>query len=211
MRRTRFKVLLLALAVPLLGAVALAQESGADADLAARIAELRAQAQRLTVLAELPEEARPEVQALLDRYDELRRSAQELEVARLEALVDALEAGESPAVANQLADSAVADQRVELARQWESLRDEAEALAEQYPEAARLLRRLTSQRLLAGSGMGFGAGEVVFGTPGRAFAFPAVPGESVPGIRIDGLEGLLHDRDAVERARMVLPRLREQR
>src|SRR5690606_17497615 len=140
MRRTRLKVLLLALAFPVLGAVALAQEGAAGADLGARIAELRARAQRLTVLAQLPEEARPEVQALFDRFEDLRQSAQELEVARLEALVASLESGDSPAVAQQVAESAVADRRVELARQREALREDAEDLADRYPEAANLIR-----------------------------------------------------------------------
>ncbi len=210
MRRTRLKVLLLALAFPVLGAVALAQEGAAGADLGARIAELRARAQRLTVLAQLPEEARPEVQALFDRFEDLRQSAQELEVARLEALVASLESGDSPAVAQQVAESAVADRRVELARQREALREDAEDLADRYPEAANLIRRLVSQRLLADA-MAFGEGEVAFGAAPQAFVLRTLPGGAVRGIRIDGPEGGPLDRDAVERGRMPVPGLRRQR
>src|SRR5690606_21105949 len=144
------KRLVVALAFTLFSAAALAQEMGVPAGSAGRIAELTARAQRLTLLAELPEEARPEAEALLDRYDALRTAEQELEVARLEALVAALESGDSPAVAREVAESAVADQKVELARQREQLRADVDDLADRFPEAANLFRRLASGRWVAG-------------------------------------------------------------
>jgi|GEM_PF-1723520 len=173
MRRSLRRFLLPALALALVGAVALAQEASTGADLGARIAELTARARRLSVLSELPAEARPEVEALLQRSEELRRAEQELEVARLEALVAALEAGESPAVARQMAESAVAERRVELTRQREQLDEDVAELAERFPESASLIRRLLTQRAYA-------AGVVIDG--GRAFHGTGLPGlHDLPG------------------------------
>src|SRR5690606_41403107 len=97
MKRSWLKFLLPALAVVTVGAVALAQESAAAADLGARIAELQARAQRLSVLAELPAEARPEVEALMGRYADLRRAGGGGGGAGPDALVAARGGGEAPA------------------------------------------------------------------------------------------------------------------
>lgn len=201
MRRSRFEGLLLALVLALVGAGALAQE-GMGADLSARIAELQARAQRLSVLAELPAEARGEAEALLGRYEELRRAEQELEVARLEALVAALEAGESQGVASQMAESAVAERRVELTRQREELIDAVEALAEQYPEASGLVRRLLAQRVVTGT--------FAFGAPAEITAVPALPG-NVLRFSFDGADGFSFERAVPQPGRIVLPGLRQGR
>jgi len=202
------KRLVVALAFTLFSAAALAQEMGVPAGSAGRIAELTARAQRLTLLAELPEEARPEAEALLDRYDALRTAEQELEVARLEALVAALEAGDSPAVAREVAESAVADQKVELARQREQLRADVDDLADRFPEAANLFRRLASGRWVAGEGRIVIAGDAAMGFP----LFPSAP-DAV--FRFDGPDGtpfrMGMDREAHERMLQLLPRLRQLR
>lgn len=200
------KRLVVALALVVFSAAALAQETGVPADTAGRIAELTARAQRLTLLAELPAEARPEAEALLDRYDALRTAEQELELARLEALVAALEAGDSPAVAREVAESAVSEQRVDLTRQREELRADVDDLADQFPEAANLLRRLASERWLAGEGRIVIASEAAMGLPLLSGAPGAV-------FRFDGPDGVPFgmDREAHERMLQLLPRLRQLR
>lgn len=203
MKRSWLKFLLAALAVVTVGAVALAQESGAAADLGARIAELQARAQRLSVLAELPAEARPEVEALMGRYDDLRRAGEEVEVARLEALVAALEAGESPTVARQMAEAAVSERRVELTRQREALDADVDALVERFPDAANTIRRLLAQRTIV-------AGVRVGGGSGTFMALPALPdmagGGTVFHFRAPELEGTL--RELPDTFRRLLPQVR---
>lgn len=199
------KRLVVALALVVFSAAALAQETGVPADTAGRIAELTARAQRLTLLAELPAEARPEAEALLDRYDALRTAEQELELARLEALVAALEAGDSPAVAREVAESAVSEQRVDLTRQREELRADVDDLADQFPEAANLLRRLASERWLAGEGRIVIASEAAMGLP----LLSGAPGTVFRFEGPDGFPfGMGMDREAHERMLQLLPRLR---
>lgn len=201
------KRLVIALALAVFSAAGLAQETGVPADTAGRIAELTARAQRLTLLAELPAEARPEAEALLDRYDALRTAEQELEVARLEALVAALEAGDSPAVARQVAESAVSERRVDLTRQREELRADVDDLADQFPEAANLLRRLASERWLAGE-------RIVIASE-AAMGLPLLSGAPGAVFRFDGPDGtpfgMGMDREAHERMLQLLPRLRQLR
>lgn len=198
----------LAAAFLLLSSVGLAQESSAQEDLAARITELRAQVQRLAMLAELPAEARPEAEALLDGYEDLRLAEQELEVARLEALVASLENGDSASVARQVAESAVADRSVELTRQREELSDQVEALAETYPEVANLIRNLATQRRFAGRDLLLGEGP-------WSTVLPLLQEARAPTFRFQGPAGgpfgQEFGQDAFERWQELLPRLRQVR
>lgn len=121
------------------GPVAVAQQattapaSQANA-LAETMRDLRQSAARLTLLNALPEEARAEATALLDRMEALRTSQQELEVARLQAYVAALEAGESPTVARELAAGEVATQSADVTRTQEQLMTDLEAFVTAHPE-----------------------------------------------------------------------------
>jgi len=87
--RKRSTLAALVLALTLTGAVAFAQSAGQGADLGARLAELQARARRLELLAGVPAEARAQAEELIDRQEELKLAEQELEVERLEALVEA--------------------------------------------------------------------------------------------------------------------------
>ena len=124
---------------------ALAQETTTTDSLA----ELRQEAQRLTVLAQVPEEARAEAEELLTRFDALTGSVEALEIERLQAYIAALREGDSPAVAQEVASAAVADGSVELSRDREALLADVRAFVERYPEVARMF---------AGSSLGLHAG-----------------------------------------------------
>lgn len=160
--RKRYLIVTLGALAVVVGAVALAQ-SATDTGVQASLAELRGKAQRLTALAQVPADARPEAQALLDRADALRASAQELEVERLQAYIAALEAGDSPAVATQSAAAQVSEKTVELTRQQEALRTDVEAFLADHPEAASALR-IRSNLLGNGGGSGPGDGAYGFGS-----------------------------------------------
>lgn len=182
--RKRSTLAALVLALTLTGAVAFAQSAGQGADLGARLAELQARARRLELLAGVPAEARAQAEELIDRQEELKLAEQELEVERLEALVAALEAGDSPAVARQVAESAIAERRVELERRRETLREDVDAFVEQYPEAASavtgLLRSpLAAVRLVLPEGM---SGRLVLpeGVSGGVAALRVRPGLGGP-------------------------------
>jgi len=131
----------LALAVP-----ALAQETAQSTE--ATLAELRAEAQRLTALAQVPEAGRAEAEELLARVDALRESSQAQEIARLQAYIAALRSGDSASVAEEVAASAVSADSVELARETEALRGDVKAFLETYPDAAAVFQRA----LFAGRG-----------------------------------------------------------
>lgn len=187
----RRSVRAVALVLLLLGAAAFAQQAGEAVDLSGRVAELQARAQRLSLLAQLPPEARPEAEELLGRYEDLARAEQELEVARLEALVAALEGGDSPSVAQEVAGSAVAEGRVSVTRQREALQADVEAFVERYPEAAAVLR---SARVRA---VGLGQPEVILSGPGgvgvRPLSIRVMPGAGGIGAPFDWpFEGLRH-------------------
>lgn len=208
MKNRRLASVVFAAAFLVLSSVGLAQETSAQEDVAARIVELRERVQRLAVLAELPAEARPEAEALLDGFDDLRLAEQELEVARLEALVASLENGDSASVARQVAESAVAQRSVELTRQREELNDQLEALGEAYPEVATLIRNLAIQRRLAGR-------HVLLSERLGSTVLPLLEGARAPTFRFDGPEGgpfgQQFGRDAFERWQEMLPRLRQVR
>lgn len=189
--RKRSTLAALVLALTLTGAVAFAQSAGQGADLGARLAELQARARRLELLAGVPAEARAQAEELIDRQEELKLAEQELEVERLEALVAALEAGDSPAVARQVAESAIAERRVELERRRETLREDVDAFVEQYPEAASAVTGLlrspfAAVRLVLPEGMsgGVAALRVRPGLGGPEFSFHR-PGEPWPRRELD--------------------------
>lgn len=171
--RKRYLIVTLGALAVVVGAVALAQ-SATDTSVQASLAELRGKAQRLTALAQVPADARPEAQALLDRADALRASAQALEVERLQAYIAALETGDSPAVATQSAAAQVSDKTVELTRQQEALRTDVAAFLADHPEAASALRFRSN--LLGGGGSGSGDGAYGFG--GRMGGHIGHPGAS---------------------------------
>lgn len=107
----------------------------------AELQQLRQQAQRLTVLQALPEEARTAAAGLLEQSQTLSDSATTLRTQRLEAYVAALEAGESPMIARELADQAVSDARLALLRDAEAFRAEVDAFVDTYPQARGALGR----------------------------------------------------------------------
>lgn len=172
--RKRYLIVTLGALAVVVGAVALAQ-SATDTGVQASLAELRGKAQRLTALAQVPADARPEAQALLDRADALRASAQELEVERLQAYIAALEAGDSPAVATQSAAAQVSEKTVELTRQQEALRTDVEAFLADHPEAASALRIRSN---LLGNGGGSGPGDGAYGFGGHMGGHMGSPGAS---------------------------------
>jgi len=142
--------LLIALAVGavIVGAVAFAQSTLSTGDQQQSLSELRHQAQRLELLAELPADARAGAEALLDRAEQLATATRDLEVKRMQAYVAALQAGDSPAVAKEAATAEVSSASVELTRQREELRADVEAFLTDHPDVSRSLRA----RLGASSG-----------------------------------------------------------
>lgn len=179
--RSRFVVLVtaLALAVP-----ALAQE--ADQTSAATLAELRAEAQRLTTLAQVPEAGRAGAEELLARIDALQESARAQEIARLQAYIAALRSGDSPSVAEEVASSAVSAGAVELAREREALQADVAAFVETYPDAAAVLRRAA---LAARAGELLGEGWLGSGPFGAAHEAAGMRGRIIrvgPGLGRDG-------------------------
>lgn len=163
------------------GAVALAQVAGDSSAVQETLAELRQRAQRLTLLAEVPAEARAEASALLDRADALRSAADQLEIARLEAYIAALESGDSAAVAQEVASGQVSEASVDLSRQREALAADIQAFLETHPDVSASFRR--SIDALSGSGTivvrhgGRGAGAVLHFSPGggQGLLFRGVP------------------------------------
>lgn len=153
MKRLGVMLLVLALAMP-----ALAQDDQAATD--QTLSELRAEAMRLTALAAIPEAGRAEAEALLQRLDTLSEATRSLEMARLRAYIAALQAGDTPAVAREVAAAAISDDSVALARDREALRTDVAAFVETYPEAAQVLRRSARAavlgRVLAGEGRSLG-------------------------------------------------------
>lgn len=157
----------MAVMVVALTTAALAQETTTTDSLA----ELRQEAQRLTVLAQVPEEGRAEAEELLTRFEALAGSAEALEIERLQAYIAALRAGDSPAVAQEVASAAVAEGSVALSREREALLADVRAFVETYPEVARVI---------AGSSLGlFGgmheAGEIFVA---RSAMIPGVEGDA---------------------------------
>ncbi len=159
LRRTMIVVGLLAIMV---GPVASAQQTtrapGSQAGaLAAPMSELHHKAMRLTILNSLPEEARADAAALLDRMQSVKMAEQQLEVATLTAYVSALEAGESPTVARHLATGEVATQAADLTRERQALRTDLEALVKANPDVRGAL--LEAGPFGSGVGPMFGGGE----------------------------------------------------
>ena len=135
----------------MVGPVAMAQQTTqpvppAQAGAIAATMQLRQNAFRLTILNSLPEEARAEATALMDRKQALQTAEQELELTRLQAYVTALEAGESPKVAQDLATGKVAAQSADVTREREALRTDAEAFEGTwwFHERARLVTELAA-------------------------------------------------------------------
>ena len=103
--------------------------------------QLRQEAQRLMVLQALPEEAQAEAEGLLEQSQTLRDSAITLRTERMQAFVTALEAGEAPLVARELANQSVSDARLALLRDVTAFRAEVDAFLDTYPEARGALGR----------------------------------------------------------------------
>lgn len=136
--------------IALVAAVGFAQE---EADMR----QLRQQAVRLGVLGELPEAARADAEVLLNQGEALAERAQALRVESLQAYIDALEAGEVPVVARELAQQAVSAGRLALMRDMASFRDEVQAFTDEYPEARGVLGQLRQgmgRSVMGQSGMG---------------------------------------------------------
>lgn len=146
----KFVTTVLAALALVAGAAALAQVTSDSSAVQETLAELRQRAQRLTLLAEVPTEARAEATALLDRADALRTATQQLEVSRLEAYIAALESGDSPSVAQEVASGRINEASVELSRQREAFVADLQAFLEANPGVASSFRR--SVNALGGSG-----------------------------------------------------------
>jgi len=140
------KIVILVAALALTVA-ALAQAT--DQTSAATLAELRAEAQRLTALAQVPEAGRAEAEELLTRFDALMESARAQELTRLQAYIAALRNGDSPSVAQEVAASAISAGAVDIARERAALQSDVQAFLETYPEAVGVFRHAA----LAGRGV----------------------------------------------------------
>lgn len=157
----RHTLLVVALLAVMVGPSAWAQGAGRAqgsqaGSMTAAASELRERALRLTVLNSLPEEARAEAAALIDRAEALRNSEQELMVARLEAYVAALEAGESPQVAQDVATGNIAERSADVTREREALREEVKAFMEAHPDLR--IKLMQAGQFGIGDGAMFDAG-----------------------------------------------------
>lgn len=164
LRRTLIAFGLLAVMVgPIASAQRAAQMQTSEAGaFTMAVSELRERALRLTVLNSLPEEARAEATALMDRARAAKASEQELMVARMEAYVAALEAGESPKVAQDLAAGKVAEQSANVTRERETLRNDVEAFVKAHPDLR--VKLLQAGQFGPGEGAMFGAGRMFGGS-----------------------------------------------
>ncbi|MEM6428560.1 MAG: hypothetical protein AAF708_04910 [Deinococcota bacterium] len=102
--------------------------------------QLQREARQLELLERLPEESRAEAEVLLTRVADLADSGLELRTSSMQVYVDALEAGEPPAVARELARQAVSEERLALTREMATLREDVTSFAETYPEAREIVR-----------------------------------------------------------------------
>jgi hypothetical protein len=135
MKILNMRVALLTVLTLSMSAMGFAQE---EADMR----QLRQQAVRLTVLGELPEEARADAEVLLDQGVVFAERAEALRAEGLQAYIAAMEAGEAPMVARELAQQSVAEDRLALMRDLASFRDDVQAFADEYPEARGVLGQL---------------------------------------------------------------------
>lgn len=147
----RFVTTVVAALALVAGAAALAQVASDSSAVQETLAELRQRAQRLTLLAEVPAEARAEAATLLDRAEALRAAAQQLEVSRLEAYIAALESGDSASVAQQVASGSISEASVELSRQRETFAADLQAFLEANPGVASSFRRSVNALSSTGS------------------------------------------------------------
>lgn len=133
--KNRFLIGTLTVGGLILGGMTLAQSSANNADLNQTRLELQQQAQRLTLLAQVPDEARPEAEALLERAEMLHAAALQLEVNRLEALVAELESGTAADEASETVNDQFEIAFTEIENQQEQLFEDLQAFQETYPEA----------------------------------------------------------------------------
>lgn len=143
---TKKLVLTAAVAAALIASPALAQppagQAPAQAGAAAQLGDLRREARRLTLLNALPTEARAEVEALMARGEALRATETELQLARLQAYVAALETGETGAEAAATAQAAVAEQAEAVEAQRSALLEDVRAFGESHPTLRRRLAEI---------------------------------------------------------------------
>lgn len=143
-------------------------------------AALRRQAVRLELLNALPEDARGDATALLDRIDAHLTQVEALESQALEARVAALEAGEPAQVAQLLAVQSTIEARIALAREGATLQADVAAFVEAHPDAAAIVRYVGRSYL---GDAGYGALDLGRGmTPRMAAGQGRLPGSAMgPG------------------------------
>lgn len=138
--RSRLAVLAAAVLGATLLVFAMAQDTSTSGSSSTDAAALRRQAARLELLNALPEDARGDATALLDRIDAHLTQVEALESQALEARVAALEAGEPAQVAQLLAVQSTIEARITLAREGATLQADVAAFVEAHPDAAATLR-----------------------------------------------------------------------
>lgn len=133
--KIRFLIGALVVGGLIIGGATLAQPMPGAGAAPQELMELQQRAQHLTMLAQLPEEARPEADALMARAEALRTAMTQTERERLQAYVTALEAGESVEAANEAADAQVEAARAELDTQQAQLLADIEAFREAHADS----------------------------------------------------------------------------
>lgn len=139
------------------------------------LAQLQRQALRLTLIARLPAADRQQAGQLLDRADALRQRAGDLRRQELQAYVDALQAGGTPADARALAQHEIAGDRASLTQEEATLRSDAKTFVQKVPQASAVLRHLTAG--MGGRTQAYGRG------PGSAPGWGPQLGAHRPGMR----------------------------
>lgn len=154
-KQTAILLLVLAAAV---GGVASAQASGGQAPPAnaapnapsQNMRTLQRQARELTLLNRLPEAARADAKALLNRAETLRQEMRQLQRDTLTAYVNELKKGEAPPVARELVRESVVSQRLRILEARVALRKDVQAFISKYPQAKALLQQFVGASRMTG-------------------------------------------------------------
>ncbi len=134
---------------------------------ATELRQLQREARQLEILQRLPEESRADAEVLLTRAADLADVGLALRTSNMQAYVDALDAGEQPLVARELARQAVAEERLALIREMARLREDIQGFAETYPEVRELMGGAGLGRGLLEGRLGQGERGEGFGRAGR--------------------------------------------
>ncbi|MEM7736950.1 MAG: hypothetical protein AAF267_14295 [Deinococcota bacterium] len=129
--------------------------------------QLQREARQLEILQRLPEESRADAEVLLTRAADLADVGLALRTSNMQAYVDALDAGEQPLVAREIARQAVAEERLALIRDMATLREDIQGFTDTYPEVRELMGEARLGRGLVGGRFGQGERGEGFSRSGR--------------------------------------------